>query len=154
MRWSAPGSTCPLNNSPTRNGVPRSAFRRKWPSRPNPQLARDILAGMAADKTMPPWAAGDEVYGRSGELRTFLEDNGIGYVMRVGRAFGVELTADRRMRADAVVACHLDSPKRGRKRGPKRWQICSVTGSKGERAYAWGWAATASPRHFLLVRKH
>lgn len=36
----------------------------------------------------------------------------------------------------------------------RRWQICSVTGSKGERAYAWAWLATTSPQHFLLIRKH
>ncbi len=29
-----------------------------------------------------------------------------------------------------------------------------MTGSKGERAYAWAWIATTSPRHFLLIRKH
>ena len=29
-----------------------------------------------------------------------------------------------------------------------------MTGSKGERRYAWAWIATASPRHFLLIRKH
>ncbi|MEQ4725109.1 hypothetical protein [Nonomuraea sp. B19D2] len=28
------------------------------------------------------------------------------------------------------------------------------TGSKGERTYAWAWIATASPAHYLLVRKH
>ena len=36
-----------------------------------PHLAQDILADMVADATMPPWAAGDEVYGRSSKLRTF-----------------------------------------------------------------------------------
>lgn len=29
-----------------------------------------------------------------------------------------------------------------------------MTGSKGERAYAWAWIATAHPRRFLLIRKH
>jgi SRSO17 transposase len=55
--------------------------------RTKPQLAQDVLADMIADETMPPWVAGDEVYGRSGPLRAFLQDNGIGYVMRVGCAF-------------------------------------------------------------------
>nr|WP_233574178.1 IS701 family transposase [Amycolatopsis panacis] len=94
-----------------------------------PQLAADILAEMIADATIPPWIAGDEVYGRSGKLRTFLEDNGIGYVMRVGCAFTLEVTPDQRMRADAAVAAHL-----ARRKHRRRWQICSVTGSKGERA--------------------
>ena len=49
-----------------------------------PQLAVDILTDMVADHTMPPWAAGDEVYGRAGELRTFLQDNEIGYVLAAG----------------------------------------------------------------------
>jgi DDE superfamily endonuclease len=111
-----------------------------------PQLAQDILADMIADRTIPPWIAGDEVYGRSGKLRTFLADNGIGYVMRVGCAFIVELGSGARLRADAVVAQYLSQPK--------RWETCSVTGSKGERRYAWAWIATASPRHFLLIRKH
>jgi len=39
---------------------------------------------MIADATIPPWIAGDEVYGRAGKLRAFVEDNRIGYVMRVG----------------------------------------------------------------------
>jgi hypothetical protein len=38
--------------------------------------------------------------------------------------------------------------------GPDAWQVCSVTGSKGERRYAWAWIGTTSPRHYLLIRKH
>ncbi len=69
--------------------------------------------------------------------------------MRVGCAFTVEVIPGQRMRADAAVTTHLSSRKHER-----RWQVCSVTGSKGERAYAWAWIATTSPRHFLLIRKH
>jgi len=32
------------------------------------------------------------------------------------------------------------------------WSLASA-GSKGDRSYAWAWLATASPRHFLLVRR-
>lgn len=116
------------------------AFRTK------PQLALDICRDMLADHTMPPWAAGDEVYGRSGELREFLENNEVGYVLRVGCALTVELLAGARLRADTVVRRYLSSAT--------RWQVCSVAGSKGERRYAWAWVATASPRHVLLIRKH
>ena len=36
-----------------------------------------------------------------------------------------------------------------------RWEIRSAgTGSKGERWYAWAWLGTASPRHYLLIRRH
>lgn len=113
------------------------------------QLAQDILADMIADQSIPPWIAGDEVYGRAGKLRTFVEGNGIGYVMRVGCAFTLGLPTGERMRADAAVTTHLSGRKHRR-----LWQVCSVTGSKGERSYAWAWIATTSPRHFLLIRKH
>ncbi|HEX9358832.1 MAG TPA: hypothetical protein VF933_34100, partial [Streptosporangiaceae bacterium] len=37
----------------------------------------------------------------------------------------------------------------------RRWEIRSAGhGSKGERWYAWALAATASPRHHLLIRRH
>lgn len=113
------------------------------------QLAQDILVDMIADQSIPPWIAGDEVYGRAGKLRSFLEDNGIGYVMRVGCAFTIEPRPGQRMRADTAVAAHLADRKH-----QQRWQVCSVTGSKGERAYAWAWLATTSPQQSLLIRKH
>jgi SRSO17 transposase len=108
----------------TEFGIPEEVkFRTK------PQLAIDIPDDLIAEKTMPPWYAGDEVYGRAGELRTFLQDNEIGYVLRVGCAFHTELAPGIRLRADAVVATHLAHEH--------RWQICSVAGSKGEHRYAW-----------------
>lgn len=113
------------------------------------QLAQDILADMIADATIPPWIAGDEVYGRAGKLRTFIADNGIGYVMRVGCAFTIEVRPGQRIRADTAVTTHLSG-----RNHRQLWQVCSVTGSKGERAYAWAWLATTSPRHYLLIRKH
>jgi SRSO17 transposase len=113
--------------------------------RTKPRLAQDILADMVADHTMPPWCAGDEVYGRAGELREFLEDNEIGYVLRVGCAFHATVAPGVKARADELVA---------RFTVPESWQICSVAGSKGERAYAWAWISTTSARHYLLVRKH
>jgi hypothetical protein len=37
----------------------------------------------------------------------------------------------------------------------RRWEIRSAgKGSKGGRWYAWAWISTASPRHYLLIRKH
>lgn len=110
-----------------------------------PRLAQDILTDMVADGTIPPWAAGDEVYGRCGKLRKFLQDNGIGYVMRVGCAFNVEVSPQVKIRADAAVARFV---------AKDAWQTASVTGSKGERAYAWAWIATTHPRHYLLIRRH
>lgn len=111
-----------------------------------PQLAVEICADMVADATMPPWTAGDEVYGRSGELRTYLENNGVGYVLRVGKAFHTQLAPGVKLRADQAVTRHLADQT--------SWQVIGVPGSKGQRLYAWAWIATTSARHYLLIRKH
>jgi hypothetical protein len=121
-RWSAPASGCQPSNSPTPTHRAALGVGEEVEFRTKPQLAQDILTEMIADQTMPPWAAGDEVYGRSSELRTFLEDNGTGYVLRVGCAFSIEVAPGLRLRADAILARYLASPD--------RWQVCSVTGSK------------------------
>lgn len=112
-----------------------------------PQLAIDITADAIAEDTMPPWGAGDEVYGRSAQLREHLEDHQVGYVLRVGSAFHLRLphTATT-IRAEALLARELTSAT--------RWQSLTVAGSKGDRIYAWAWVATASPQHSLLIRKH
>jgi SRSO17 transposase len=111
-----------------------------------PELAVDICAEMVADATMPPWAAGDEVYGRSGDLRAFFEEHGVGYVLRVGKAFYTDLAAGVKIRADQAARQHLAEQA--------LWQVVGVPGSKGQRLYAWAWIGTTSPRHFLLIRKH
>jgi len=111
-----------------------------------PELAVDICRDMVADATMPPWAAGDEVYGRSGDLRAFLEDHDVGYVLRVGCAFHAELAPGVKIRADQAVTQHPAEQA--------LWQVRGVPGSKGQRLYAWAWIATTSPRHFLPIRKH
>ena len=37
----------------------------------------------------------------------------------------------------------------------RRWEVRSAgKGSKGKRWYGWAWIGTASPRHYLLVRRH
>jgi hypothetical protein len=77
--------------------------------------------------------------------------------MRVGCAFTAEVAPGARMRADAAVAAYLAGTKHQRRWQiwlGDRFQVCSVTGSKGERAYAWAWLATTSTGHFLLIRKH
>ena len=36
-----------------------------------------------------------------------------------------------------------------------RWEVRSAgAGSKGQRWYGWVWLGTASPRHYLLIRRH
>ena len=115
--------------------------------RTKPQLALDLLTDLHAAGQAPPWATGDEVYGRDSALRGFCEDHGIGYVFEVACSFRVQLTATRSTRstrADHAVTLLQPDAWNHRSAGP---------GSKGERRYAWAWLATTSPRHHLLVRR-
>ncbi len=120
---------------------PGLAFRTKG------QLAIDIAASAYADGIGFDFACGDEVYGNCTQLREFFEACGQGYVLRVPSNFTLTLAAGTKLTcADAVKALL---------RHKRRWEVRSAgSGSKGERWYAWAWIATASPRHYLLVRRH
>jgi hypothetical protein len=88
--------------------------------------------------------AGDEVYGRSGRLRRACEKAGKGYVLAVPVNFQVRLPSGRKAAVSAVAAMVPDAAWETRSCGP---------GCKGRRDYRWAWAATASPRHWLLARR-
>jgi SRSO17 transposase len=89
------------------------------------------------------WAAGDEVYGRSSKLRAACEDAGKGYVFAVPSNFTVSLGSRRRV---TVTLLPRLIPARA-------WETRSCgRGCKGHRDYAWAWAATCSPRHWVLIR--
>lgn len=45
-----------------------------------PALAVDMLTDLDAAGLLPPWATGDEVYGRDPKLRGFCEEHDVGYV--------------------------------------------------------------------------
>jgi SRSO17 transposase len=110
-----------------------------------PQLATDILTDLYAAGLLPPWATGDEVYGRDKALREFCEHHDVGYVFGVPCSFTVVLTSGRRVRADQALKLVP----------PKGWNRASCgAGSKGDRTYAWAWIATDSDRHHLLVRRN
>jgi len=110
------------------------------------QLAVDIAAEVLADGIAIDFFCGDEVYGSCTGLRTFLEDRGQGYVLRVPKTFRLTLASGQRLTcADAA------SLAAGARQGEVR---SAGKGSKGERWYAWSWLATASPRHCLLIRRH
>jgi SRSO17 transposase len=109
-----------------------------------PHLAAEIVKQVLAEGRCPPWVTGDEVYGRDAKLRIFLEDQHIGYVLKIPCSFRVTLPAGLKARADHAAAL---VPARG-------WQTASAGhGSKGERDYHWAWLATASARHHLLIRR-
>jgi SRSO17 transposase len=111
------------------------------------ELAVQILADAAADGLVSDFICGDEVYGASPALRGHLEDHAQGYVLRVAKTFLLTLGSGARLSCAEVVSTHL--------KARRRWTVASAgTGSKGERDYAWAWVATASARHWLLIRRH
>lgn len=90
------------------------------------------------------WCTADAVYGRDRGLREECEERRIGYSLGVPRSFRIRLPSKAVVRADATLEL---IPARA-------WQIASCgPGSKGERRYAFAWLGTASPRHFLLIRR-
>ena len=108
-----------------------------------PQLAAGIVKQLLVEERCPPWVTGDEVYGRDARLRRFLEERRTGYVLKIPCSFRVTLPTGQKMRADHAARL---VPAAG-------WQTASAgRGSKGERDYGRAWMATASPRHYLLVR--
>jgi SRSO17 transposase len=104
------------------------------------ELLTDVLdAGVRVD-----WCTADAVYGRDRGLRKTCEQRGIGYSLGVPCSFRITLACGTVLRADATLRILT----------ARSWQIASCgPGSKGERRYAWAWIGTASPRHFLLIRR-
>ena len=120
---------------------PNLVFRTKG------QLAIDLIGEVLAEGIRLDFACGDEVYGSCTQLRQFLEARGQGYVLRVPSNFYLTV-------ARGVKLTCKDAATR-RLAGDLRWEIRSAgTGAKGQRWYAWAWLATASPRHYLLIRRH
>jgi SRSO17 transposase len=120
---------------------PDLAFRTKG------DLAVDVLEDARADGVAFDFVCGDEVYGSSTRLREYLQARGQAYVLRVASNFRVTLADEMALTCAQAVKKLLTSPK--------RWEVRSAGhGSKGQRWYAWAWIATASPGHFLLVRRH
>jgi len=103
------------------------------------QAKRALVAGIH-----PAWAAGDEVYGRSGELRGFLEEQGIGYVFAVPVDRRFTTSGGVRMRADQALG-QVEAEGWNRR-------SCGA-GAKGLRYYDWAWIATDHPRRQLLIRR-
>ncbi|MFD3682948.1 IS701 family transposase, partial [Streptomyces sp. NPDC058613] len=108
-----------------------------------PGLARTMIERFLDAGHHVGWVTGDEVYGGNPELRTALEERGIGYVLAVACSAEVLTGADR-FRADALA-----------RKVPKRaWQKLSAgCGAKGQRFYDWAVTdlAEAAGRHQLRV---
>jgi SRSO17 transposase len=108
------------------------------------ELGTAMITGAISAGAWFAWAAGDEVYGRASKLRAACERAGKGYVLAVPSNFMVTLPSRRKA---AVAALARLIPAR-------YWERRSCgRGCKGHRDYDWAWAATASPRHWLLIRR-
>jgi SRSO17 transposase len=109
-----------------------------------PALGTAMITGAAMAGVPFAWAAADEVYGRSSKLREACEKDGKGYVLAVPVNFTVRLPSGRKTTVAAVARLVPAAAWETRSCGP---------GCKGHRDYAWAWAATASPRHWVLIRR-
>ena len=108
-----------------------------------PELARTMIGRAVAAGVPFSWVTADEAYGGNPKLRTWLEEQGIPYVMAVSRDARIATAAGSK-RADELAAL---VPRDG-------WQRLSCAdGSKGPRLYDWALIAAKSPQHHLLARR-
>jgi SRSO17 transposase len=111
------------------------------------QLAIDLIGEVLADGIGLDFVCGDEVYGSCTRLREYLESRGLAYVLRVPSNFYLAAARGVRLTCKQAAATLLTT-RRG-------WEIRSAGhGAKGQRWYAWAWLGTASPEHYLLIRRH
>ncbi len=139
FRLYLPKTWCQNRNRRERAAVPGEVAFATKTEQGTQMVTGAIGAGM-------PFAflAGDEVYGRSSKLRAACERHGKGYVLAVPVNFKVTLPSRRRL---AVASLARLVPARC-------WETRSCgPGCKGHRNYEWAWAATASPRHHVLIRR-
>ncbi len=109
-----------------------------------PALAAGMVTGAAASGVPFAWVAADEVYGRSSKFRRACEQAGKGYVLAVPVSFAVTLPSGRKTAVSSLA----------RLVPAAAWETRSCgRGCKGHRDYAWAWAGTASPRHWVLIRR-
>jgi hypothetical protein len=115
------------------------AFRTKG------ELAIDICAEAFADGVTLDYVCGDEVYGNCTKLRSFLEERGQGYVLRVPSSFHLTLARGTRMTC-AEAARRLPRHKNRWRSGPPGW-LRAPAGTPGP------WLPPP-PRAHAAVRRH
>jgi DDE superfamily endonuclease len=106
-----------------------------------PQLAINQLERLLAAGLPARWIAFDEVYGRSGKLRTTAAKAGLAYVAIIPCDYQVTLPSGTAIRADEAVK---DAVFERRSCG---------NGSKGPRYSDWAMTATSIPGQYLLIRR-
>jgi SRSO17 transposase len=106
-----------------------------------PEMARRMIA-RALDARVPfGWFAADELYGQNPALRTWLEQQQVGYVLAVPKSTLVT-TPGGRLRVDALPPLGLAFEQRR----------CGM-GSKGPRIYDWALIGTTDPRIQVMIRR-
>ncbi len=106
-----------------------------------PQLAMNQLERLAGAGLPARWAAFDEVYGRSGQLRKSCVKAGLAYVAIIPCDYQVTTPAGTAIRAGQAVK---DAVFERRSCG---------TGTKGPRISDWALTATGIPGQYLLIRR-
>ena len=100
-----------------------------------PQLAQRMLARTLDDGLSVAWVTGNTFYGRSTDLRRWLEDAGQHHVLAVPRNESLWVGRDIRT-PEAVHAVHADQ---------EWYRLGAGAGSKGERWYDWQCWVLAEP---------
>jgi hypothetical protein len=106
-----------------------------------PELAIEQVKRLMAAGIRAGWAAADEVYGRSGELRATLRSLSLAYVVIIPCDYHVTMAKDKVTRADQAIR-HAVFERRP----------CG-NGAKGPRYADWALLGTDDPREFLLIRR-
>jgi SRSO17 transposase len=109
-----------------------------------PALGTAMLTSATSAGVPFAWTVADEVYGRSAKLREACEKDKKGYVVAVPVNFQVRLLSARKATVAVLARLIPEAAWETRSCGP---------GCKGHRDYRWAWAATASPRHWVLIRR-
>jgi SRSO17 transposase len=118
-----------------------------------PELAQRMLARVRAAGLPAAWVTGDSVYGGSGPLRAWLEEQRQPYVLASAKNDGVDVPygkTARHVSAQEIAQYAL---------APHDWQRLSAgDGSKGPRLYDWALVRLAAPsaagfEQALLIRR-
>ncbi len=120
---------------------------------PKTKLARRMIERVKASGIPFAWVAADALYGDDADLRMWLEDQHLPYVLGVHPDESVALSTSQGMRLLAAKDCiQLVDSDQG-------WQRLSMAeGTKGARLFDWGCLAvlhrgTDDQQHWLLIRR-
>ena len=139
--WADSGVFMPERWEKDRRRRARQASPAACGDKTKPQLAREQPERLLDVRMPARWIAFDEVYTRSSRLREACQERGLPYAGIAPRDFRITLPPGKAIKAQEALR---DAVFERRSCG---------NGSKGPRYSDWALIATASPRHFLLIRR-